>query len=298
MNHWKVSIATLGMLMVLSGLLIFGGCSKKDEGTSTEPDEINFTMDYDSALALAQEKNQNLVIDFYTDWCRWCKVLDSATYTDSAVIALSKTMVFTKINAEEDTLTAQEYSISGYPTIVIAKSDGTEIDRIGGYLPPEPFLETIENYLQDKETLADYLRRADTNATTEVNFALGEKYSSRGMDDEAKKYFMEVIKMDPENKDSLTIDAMLSIGSIMIGEKDYKGAIGMFDQVIKNFKGTPAAMDAVLWKGVTYRNQGDTTKAIQVFEGYLKEYPDSPDTTYARDQIARLKNPPVEGADK
>lgn len=281
---------TIIPVLTIIGLLIAGGCAKNND-TISVPTGINFAADYTSALQLAGEKNQIMVIDFYTDWCRWCNTLDSATFHDSAVIAFSQNMVFVRVNADTDTLTAQKYSIHGYPTVVVAQSDGTEIDRISGYMPPEPFMETIQNYLQDKETLADYLRRADTNATIMVNYVLGDKYSSRGMNDKAVDYFQKVIAADPDNKDSLTIDAMFSIGSILIGEKDYQKALELFDEIIVKFKGTPGAVDAVLWKGIALRNMGDTSGAIAVFRGFLKDNPDNPDSAYARSQIDKLVNP-------
>ena len=43
---------------------------KKDEGVKF----IEGTLD--DALKLSKESNKPIMIDFYTDWCGWCKVLD------------------------------------------------------------------------------------------------------------------------------------------------------------------------------------------------------------------------------
>ncbi|MEW5923332.1 MAG: thioredoxin family protein, partial [Candidatus Zixiibacteriota bacterium] len=109
---FSLMIAVLLAAVSLSTMI---GCSKKAEDVVVSPKEIEFVTDYATALQIAQEKNQKILIDFYTDWCVWCKRLDSFTYSDSAVIEMSKSMVFAKINAEVDTLTAQKYIIPGYP---------------------------------------------------------------------------------------------------------------------------------------------------------------------------------------
>jgi len=120
-------------IILLSVLLfiILGGCGKKEEPI-VAPTQINFATDYQSGLKLAQDKGQKLIIDFNTDWCTWCKRLDTVTFVDSAVIAMSQNLVFAKINAEKDTVTAQLYKVRGYPTVVLMNADGSEIDRIGG----------------------------------------------------------------------------------------------------------------------------------------------------------------------
>jgi len=283
------------LLCCTIGAVLLTSCGEKDGETIAEPEKIAFVTDYDSALAVASEKNQKILIDFYTDWCTWCKTLDTVTYVDSSVVEYSKTIVFAKVDAEADTLTTQKYKIQGYPTIILANADGTEIDRIGGYLEPVEFLETVDNYLNDRETLADYLRRADTNATNEINYILANKYSDRGMNEKALSYFNKVIKADSKYKDTLTADAMLSVGSIYLRNGDYKKSFDQFNKVIKTFNDTETGADAMLWLAYGYRKRGesgDTTSAIRLYEDFLKKYPESPDTSHALSMIERLKNPP------
>lgn len=283
----------MSIVLALSiSLMLAMGCGDNGEGVTEATMAVDFVMDYDSALVIAQEKEQKILIDFYTEWCTWCKTLDTLTYVDSSVIELSKTMVFAKIDADIDSVTAEKYSVQGFPTIVLADADGTEIDRIGGYLPPDEFIETVNNYLQDIGTLNDYLRKADTNATTEVNFVLGEKYGDRGMNDKAISYYEKVVSADPDHKDSLTADAMISIGSIMFREKEFDKSFAQFKKVIREYKGSETAADAELWIGYVYRKKGDTTSAIKTYEDFVKNHPDSPDTSYALKQIEKLQNPP------
>jgi thioredoxin-like negative regulator of GroEL len=280
------------VLSTVISLVLIAGCGEKAEKAVPSVGEIQFITDYDQALATARQKDQSILIDFYTDWCKWCKHLDSVTYTDSTVIQMSNNIIFAKINAEVDTALVEQYSIQGYPTLVLTESDGNEIDRIGGFLPPDEFVETVNNYLQGIGTLDDYLRRADTNATTEVNFVLGEKYSDRGIYDKARSYYELVVEADPDNNDGYTSDAMLSLGSILLREKEYDQSIAQFEKVAGKFEGDTAAADAQLWIAYVYQKKGDTAGAIKTYEGFLTDFPNSEDTSVALRQIDKLKNPP------
>jgi len=279
------------ILLGVMTIILMAGCGG-DEQTVTEPASIAFVTDYNQALSTASEKNQPMLIDFYTDWCTWCKTLDTVTYVDSAVIAKSHEIVFVKIDAEVDTAIRNQYRIQGYPTIILAASDGTEIDRIGGYLPPADFLETVDNYLNGVGTLDYYLNLPDSEVTTETLFAIADKYADRGMSEEADDYYNRVVKADPDNNDGFTDQAMIAIGNILRRNEKYDDALTQFASVMKKFKDAEAGQDALIWTAICYRQKGDTVKAIAHFEDFLKKYPESADTAYAKAQIERLNNPP------
>jgi thioredoxin-related protein len=51
--------------------------------------------------AKLQESPRPVLIDLYTDWCYWCKVMDKKTYSDSHVIEYINTHFYAvKLNAE------------------------------------------------------------------------------------------------------------------------------------------------------------------------------------------------------
>jgi len=288
MSKFRLTGIVLGMLVLG---IIFASCGG-GEKTEEAPTGIAFVTDYDSALTQAQAKNQNIIIDFYTDWCKWCKILDDSTYTDPTVIAMDDNMVFAKINAEVDTATAKKYAVNGYPTIVLTKSDGTEIDRIAGYLPPEEFKTEIENYLKGIGTLDYYLGVADTMETPGIFMKIADKYSERGKYEDAATYYGKIVKMDPKNDSGYTIDARMQLANIDRWTDKYDAAITAYQKIMKDYKGDSVVPDAEIRLAVAYRDKGDTAQAIKAFEGFVKHHPDSPDTSYALSQVDKLKNPP------
>jgi len=89
------------------------------------------------------------MIDFYTDWCGYCEDMDRDTYGDSRVIEKSKDFVSIKVDGDDRQDLINSYIITGYPTIVFLNSQGTEINRVPGYVPPGPFLDEMDKALKE-----------------------------------------------------------------------------------------------------------------------------------------------------
>ena len=84
-------------------------------------------------LEEAKAEEKPLMIDFYTDWCGWCKKLDKDTYSSPKVQELAQRFICVKVNGDKFPNLVSKYLIGGYPTIVFLDPDGREITRIVGY---------------------------------------------------------------------------------------------------------------------------------------------------------------------
>ena len=110
---------------------------------------VRWTTDWEAALAQAKKENKVVVIDFYADWCVWCRRLDSTTYRDPKVVHyLTERTVPLKldVDASPGRAMANRYGVDGLPTILILSADGKEIGRIPGYMPAKGFLEAVQRY--------------------------------------------------------------------------------------------------------------------------------------------------------
>ena len=264
MNRF-VSWATVAVVM-----LSLANCTKP----KPMPTEITFIKDFNQAKAMALESRKPMIIDFYTDWCKWCKVLDTTTYVDSQVIVLSEDNIFVKINAETDSLLAQSYGVEGYPTIVITKSDGEQIDQIRGYVAPADFRNQVEAYLQGKGTLDDYLARIQNEPENlDYLMKISEKYTNRSEYDKALEYSRKVVELDPDNSKNHGLMAMASISNIQGLAKDYTMAIETCKEIINRFPDSPEADDASAMLGYFTFKQGDPQGALNFYRDYLAKYP-------------------------
>ncbi|MGQ9863851.1 MAG: thioredoxin fold domain-containing protein [Bacteroidia bacterium] len=106
-----------------------------------------FKSNWQEVLQKAQKEKKLVLVDFYTSWCGWCKVLDQKTFSDTAVGAFANQhFVSFKANAEvgETAQLARQSGVRAYPTIIIFSAQGEILHRIEGYLGPVPFLNTLK----------------------------------------------------------------------------------------------------------------------------------------------------------
>jgi len=153
---------------------------------------------------LERAQKEYVLVDFETDWCKWCKVLDEKTYPDPQVIKFArKHLVGFKIDAEKGAgiALAQKYNIEGFPTLVIMDNNGLEVDRIIGYYPPPQFLEELKRITNGIETIKAYELEAENSPGQELPLSnLAEKYETAGYSEKAVKLWQEVRDLDQELK--------------------------------------------------------------------------------------------------
>lgn len=106
--------------------------------------------EYADGYNKAKAENKILLVDAYTDWCGWCKVMDRETYTNAAVIAaLNQDFVCVKFNPEvEMTHSFGKYNLKSNE-LLYWLSNGQP-----GDIPP-----VILYFIQPK-TMSGRLRRA------------------------------------------------------------------------------------------------------------------------------------------
>lgn len=129
----KLFIALIGLVVLTAALCGFS--SFKGETTDTGVESLKWGTDLNSALQEAKNTDKNVFIDFYADWCPYCKELDEKTFQDTAVQEkLSQSYVAVKINTDDNPELASKYKVYSLPTLVILNSDGQELKRYSGYI--------------------------------------------------------------------------------------------------------------------------------------------------------------------
>jgi thioredoxin-related protein len=124
-------------------------------------EELNW-QGWNDGYAAVKTKKKPAIIDFYTDWCKWCKVMDEKTFHDPQVAAmLKKNFITMRINPETSTETikydnkefkpaefAQGLGVQGYPALAFMDGQGKFITLLPGFIPPETFIQLLK-YVKD-----------------------------------------------------------------------------------------------------------------------------------------------------
>jgi tetratricopeptide (TPR) repeat protein len=187
---------------------------------------------------------------------------------------------------------AQTWGVRGYPTLILMKSDGTEIDRIPGFAPPEDLIQAMNDFLAGRGTLNDLeVRYAKAPDSLGLLFAIGEKYQYRGKDNQAESCFVELITADPDNVSGVSAQALHSMALIAYsaGSDRYDSAIARFQAVTTRYAATDYAADAMTYIPYLMAKQERYEEALSLYEKFLKDYPESSEVDWVNRQIDAIK---------
>ena len=132
-------------------------------------------FEFEKGIQLAGEQDKHIVIDFFTDWCKWCKVMDKETFSVPEVESyLFENFVPIRINAESttDKVTFQgktfsyreltsAFKVSGFPSIAFLTPESELITVIPGYIKKDMFLNILkyidEGCYKSEVTLEEFI---------------------------------------------------------------------------------------------------------------------------------------------
>ena len=118
---------------------------------------------FNDGVKLAKKQNKHILVDFYADWCHWCKVMDDKTFSNKKVAAfLKKNYICIRVDTEDKKrnisyrkvdYTPKEFFSAvggtGLPTLLFLNNKADIITKIPGYVEKDVFL-PISKYISQK----------------------------------------------------------------------------------------------------------------------------------------------------
>lgn len=226
------------------------------------------------AVTRSEGARKPIMIDFITDWCRWCDTLDARTYSNANVAEyINDHVVPIKIDAEkgEGIDIAKKYGVVAYPTILFIHSNGDEIDRILGYVPAEPFLKSVTDYVNGVNTmstmLADVKTKPDDPA---LRYALATKFMDRNNSAAALEHFKRMLELDPNNTLGHNEEAEYNVAIASFKEsKDPKPVEGFAAKYPKSEMVRSALY--TVWRSFAKAKDGENARRF--FTQYIEQNP-------------------------
>jgi protein disulfide-isomerase len=109
---------------------------------------LDWTTDYNAALAKARAENKLVLLDFTgSDWCEFCKLLEKQVlsqpefehyaYRNYILVRVDfpRGIRFRAWLKNQNDALAKKFRVGGYPTLVVLDPSGKELGRNVGYMP-------------------------------------------------------------------------------------------------------------------------------------------------------------------
>ena len=138
-------IGWLPLLAVLVGVGVLG--AMRENRIVTEPTWLH---SYQAGVKLAQQTHRPLLLSFHAPGCSWCAKMDAETFTDPAVVELSRSFVCVVVESETETEAVQHYNVTEYPTTLLTDPQGHILSATTSYVPASELLPALRKTAQSR----------------------------------------------------------------------------------------------------------------------------------------------------
>jgi uncharacterized protein YyaL (SSP411 family) len=98
----------------------------------------------------AKRENKFVILDLEAVWCHWCHVMDEKTYSNPQVQKLmAEKYIAVRVDQDARPDLSNKYEDYGWPATIIFKSDGSELAKRAGFIPPDEMTSLLQEIIRN-----------------------------------------------------------------------------------------------------------------------------------------------------
>lgn len=258
-----------------------------------------WTEDFAKAVQKAEKKGKHLLLDFTgSDWCGWCKRLDSEVFSKPVfkkeapgmfvLVKLDfprRSKLPAKIKKQNDEL-QKKYGVKGFPTILLADAAGKPYAKTGYRRGgAKKYIDHLKDLKKGKDKIDRLFAEAQKKEGLEKAKALDkalEHLYSNGIEQGYGDVVEQIIELDSSNKAGLKLKyeipkKLQEIGNAFNKSRNADKALAEINGITGKLKDMPELLQQVLvFKAqVVLRGKGDMKGALKILKKAKKTAPGS-----------------------
>lgn len=159
--------------------------------------------DFKSAIEKARLENKLIFVDCYTSWCGPCKQMAAAIFPSKEAGEFMNTrFICYKADMEkgEGIEIRKKYNVNAFPTLLILKSNGEELNRIAGMNPDVSYFIAKMEELSNPQNSLEFKKEQYEKDLTAANKYLEALYAARKYETFEKVLMETFNRREPEQR--------------------------------------------------------------------------------------------------
>jgi len=201
--------------------------------------QVIWYQNFKAAQAVAMQKDQLILMDFWATWCGPCKTMDKELWSQAEVAEFSKNFVPFKVDVDYNRELAMKYNATSIPKVILVTVTGEVVWEQTGFSMARAYKEVLSKVpnslnglnkvlhnLMQEESIDNYFKagKAAQNIGVSLTGEIGE-----GLFDISDDYFKHVEKKSDEEQLVALAELNQLLNDAYRGK--YKKAIRKLDKV-------------------------------------------------------------------
>lgn len=257
------------LLLIQNGFMAFA-----------EPKEIEWMNSVEDALKKSKETGKPVFVDIFADWCGWCHRLENEVFPHEKISSLLENkFVPLRVDSDANPSFSNKYGVTGLPTLLVLRADGTALKKISGYQPVDELHQILTSTLEavnNKEDLTQLVAREPKNAS--AHYRLGIAAAQLNEPTVATQHLGKALELDEQGEKIERETTLFTLARIHASMGQLDQSLGYIDTLIGKYPDSENYYSAHFLRGMALLEKEDETQARES----LKKVIDAPEDSVPR----------------